>query len=260
MLIKAIAIRHPQIARLAAGEVSIEVKTWRTDYRGELLLVSALTPRIEPAGFAMAIGRLIDCRPMTRGDEEQAGKKRYPQAQAWVFEGVRPIKMFAVKPGLALFEVPLPAFGIKRLAIEPTRAARVSGTRPGDQDGTPGDGQLPTPRVLDVLVLEANAPLGRGMQRWVLEQHKTRVVQSLDRAHTAVRERTPDVVICDYEVGAETTAVFLRMLVRQYPKVRRVLYALSRAEVWQRFIDSTLVHGAVLKPASRQELIDMIAN
>jgi hypothetical protein len=41
--------------------------------------------------------------------------------------------------------------------------------------------------------------------------------------------------------------------------VRRVLYASSRAEVWQRFVDASLVHGAVVKPATRQELIDVIS-
>ncbi|MEO5770152.1 MAG: hypothetical protein ABIS92_17485 [Polyangia bacterium] len=254
MVIKAIAIRHPQIARLAAGEVTIEVKAWRTDYRGDLLLVSALTPRIEPAGHALAVGRLVDCRPMTKGDETAAGKKRYQQAQAWVFEGVRPIKAFPVKPGLALFEVTLPAGGIKRVAMDPSRPPKqVCPPQAGDGE------KIPTPRVLDVLVLEANAPVGRGMQRWVLERHKTRVVHSLDKAHSAIRDRTPDVVICDYEVGTETTAAFLQMLARSYPACRRVLYASSRAEVWQRFIDRTLVHGAVMKPASRKVLIDMIA-
>ena len=36
---KAVAVRQPEITRLAAHEIRIDVKTWRTDYRGPILLV-----------------------------------------------------------------------------------------------------------------------------------------------------------------------------------------------------------------------------
>jgi CheY-like chemotaxis protein len=121
---KAVAIRQPEITRLARGEVTVEVKTWRTDYRGELLLVSALTPRIEPAGYAIAVGRLVDCRPMTRADEKAAGKVSYPQAQAWVFEKVRALKIFPVKVGWNVFDVTVPPFGLQmtKAPIAPANA------------------------------------------------------------------------------------------------------------------------------------------
>lgn len=43
-------------------------------------------------GYAIAIGKLIDCRPMTKDDEEKCFVKYSPNLFCHVYENVRPIK------------------------------------------------------------------------------------------------------------------------------------------------------------------------
>jgi len=69
---RALSVRQPWANMIAPGEKSIETRTWRTGYRGELLVVSSRKPRVEPAGCALAVARLVDCRPMTKDDELKA--------------------------------------------------------------------------------------------------------------------------------------------------------------------------------------------
>jgi CheY-like chemotaxis protein len=259
-----VAVRQPEISRLAAREIRVDVKTWRTDYRGPLLLVSALAPRIEPAGYAIAVARLADCRGMTKADEKAAGKSLYAHAQAWLFEDVQPIKIFPVKVGLQLFEVPIPSFGIqvvskvliapsmawsKRQPRRPVAAAEV------EAPAVPG-GEQPG---LDVLVVDGDPLVARGIQRAVRGQHRVRVVSSTAAALEAVAARVPDVLVCDYELGVESAARLLASIASGYPSVKRILYSSSRPEVWRRHIDRRLVHGSVVKPATREQLMATIA-
>jgi hypothetical protein len=272
--IKAVTVRQPEVTRLAAGEARIEVKTWRTEYRGELLLVSALTPRIEPAGYAIAVGRLVDCRTMTKADEADAGKKLYVRAQSWVLADVRPIKIFPVKIEPDVFDVPIPAFGIQPIAkVALTPPMDWSRKRPGTPNLSPpavAEGASPAdPRPvmppppegtpLDILIVDADPLLARGVQRSVLSHHRVRSVTSCAAALNAVKERTPHVVICDFQVGTESSAPLLRAFACHYPQIRRVLYSSSRRDIWSRTIDEALLHGAVTKPATREQLLALIA-
>jgi CheY-like chemotaxis protein len=276
---RAVTIRQPEVTRLAAGEVRIEVKTWRTEYRGEILLVSALTPWIEPAGYAIAIGRLVDCRPMTRADELDAGKRRYANAQAWVFADVKPIRIFPVKIGRNVFDVLIPSCGIQRIAkvtLTPTMDwSRKRSDSFKHEPPTPGPGpggkarskrairevdQAGQPERLDVLIIDADQLLARGMQRSVLSEHRVRVAPTYSEALTAVKARVPDVVICDFQLAGESSAPLLRALAAKHPQVRRVLYSSSRRNIWTRAIAGELVHGAVTKPATRQQLLALISS
>lgn len=92
---------------IAQGEKTIETRTWRTAYRGKLLIVSSRAPRIEPVGCALAIGNLVDCRPMTQTDEEAARCQVYPGAYAWVLSNIRKVRPFPVKGKLGLYDVEL---------------------------------------------------------------------------------------------------------------------------------------------------------
>src|SRR5439155_3362324 len=69
---KALSVKQPLSNLIASGQKTIEMRTWRTAYRGDLLVVSSKVPKIEPAGYAFAIVRLVDCRPMTMEDEGAA--------------------------------------------------------------------------------------------------------------------------------------------------------------------------------------------
>ena len=102
---KAISLKQPWANLITSGEKTIETREWGTDYRGEILIVSSKLPKIEPAGCAVAVAELADCRPMTRDDEKAACCAIYPNAQAWVLKNIRAIKPFPVKGMLRLYDV-----------------------------------------------------------------------------------------------------------------------------------------------------------
>ena len=70
--------------------------------------MSSKSPKIEPAGCAVAVADLVDCRPMTKADEEAAQCHIYPNAVAWVLTNVRAIEPFPVKGQLGVYEVDVP--------------------------------------------------------------------------------------------------------------------------------------------------------
>lgn len=102
---KAISIKQPWANLIASGQKTIETREWSTSYRGQILLVSSKIPKIEPAGFAVAVADLVDCRVMTKADEDAAQCSIYPNAFAWVLQNVRAIEPFPVKGQLGLYEV-----------------------------------------------------------------------------------------------------------------------------------------------------------
>ena len=102
---KALSVMQPWANLIAAGKKTIETRTWPTNYRGEILVVSSKKPKIEPAGCAVALARLVECRPMTKNDEAAACCEIYPNAFAWVLEDVRPVKPFPVRGQLGVYDV-----------------------------------------------------------------------------------------------------------------------------------------------------------
>jgi hypothetical protein len=73
-----------------------------------LLIVSSQTPKIHPAGCALAVAELLDCHPMTQSDEPAACCARYPGAFSWVMRDIRKIKIFPVRGKLGLYDVSVP--------------------------------------------------------------------------------------------------------------------------------------------------------
>jgi hypothetical protein len=105
-IMKAISVKQPWANMIAEGEKTIETRTWATDYRGNILIVSAKQPNIAPAGYALAIATLEDCRPMSVLDEPAAKSRKVPGAIAWVLGNIRKLKKpFPVQGQLKLFEV-----------------------------------------------------------------------------------------------------------------------------------------------------------
>lgn len=102
---KALSIKQPWANLIASGRKTIETRKWKTDHRGSLLIVSAKQPDIAPAGFALAIATLVDCRPMSVLDEPEAQCRKYDGAYSWVLENIRAIKPFPVRGEIRLFEV-----------------------------------------------------------------------------------------------------------------------------------------------------------
>jgi len=105
---KALSVKQPWANMIASGQKSIETRTWATNHRGLLLIVSSKTPAIAPAGMALAVANLVDCRPMSALDEPSAQCSKYDGAYAWVLERIRAIRPFPVRGQPGLFEVELP--------------------------------------------------------------------------------------------------------------------------------------------------------
>lgn len=126
---KALVVRQPYASAIALGEKSIEYRTWKTDHRGGVLIVSAAKPLIRfpeddedlpgvtlPAGFAFCAVMLEDCRPFTEADLDAAQFDEMPSkpGYAWVLTKPQEIRPFPVKGKQRLFDVhgpflPLPA-------------------------------------------------------------------------------------------------------------------------------------------------------
>lgn len=106
---KALSVKQPWANFIASGKKTIETRRWATDFRGDILIVSAKQPRIEPAGFALALVRLAECRPMTLSDESAALCEVYESAIAWVLRDIRPLRPFRVTGQRGLFDVALDA-------------------------------------------------------------------------------------------------------------------------------------------------------
>ena len=102
---KALSVKQPWANLIRDGKKTIETRTWQTNYRGELLIVSAKLPDIAPAGMAIAVVNLTDCRPMSVLDEPAAMCRKYKGAVAWVLANIREISPFPVRGELGLFDV-----------------------------------------------------------------------------------------------------------------------------------------------------------
>lgn len=104
---KAISVKQPWASLIASGEKTIETRTWPTNYRGDLLIVSSKKPTGQgPTGVALAIVRLYECRLMQISDEDRAQCEWYPGAWAWMLDDIRPIaEPLPVRGNLGLYDV-----------------------------------------------------------------------------------------------------------------------------------------------------------
>lgn len=114
---KALSLRQPYATLIAIGKKTIETRTWSTNYRGKLLIVSSKGKIYKgipyaslfnlklPFGMALATVELIDCRPMKKEDENFALCPYHPDLYAWVLSNIKKIKPFPIKGQLGLFEV-----------------------------------------------------------------------------------------------------------------------------------------------------------
>lgn len=102
---KAISIKQPWANLIADGRKTLEVRSWKTKPRANVVICSSASPVIYPAGFALCVVDIVGCRPMTRGDEDAACVSFAPGANVWVLANVRRINPFPVKGGLGFFHI-----------------------------------------------------------------------------------------------------------------------------------------------------------
>lgn len=105
---KAVSIKPQSVSLIISRIKTLEVRSWRTHYRGPLLIVSSRRPRWDgvPGGMALGLTDLTDCRPMTASDEAAACSVFQPGAYVWVLTNARPLaRPFAVNGRLSLYDV-----------------------------------------------------------------------------------------------------------------------------------------------------------
>jgi hypothetical protein len=135
MKLKALSVKQPFAYLIATGQKTIETRTWKTNYRGDVLICSGKTPHtgtllyferntiistsamryayqhktheLMQMGKALCIARLVGCRKMNDNvsDRVAAWCEYQPDTYAWVFEDVRPVDPFPIKGQLGLWDV-----------------------------------------------------------------------------------------------------------------------------------------------------------
>lgn len=116
---KALSIKQPWASLAAAGHKTIECRTWRTTYRGSLLICSSKGDfeindgLIAPGGMALGVADLVDVHPMTKADLDKAFLPDELQADAlkgfaWVLRKQYEIVPVPIKGRLNLFDADVP--------------------------------------------------------------------------------------------------------------------------------------------------------
>lgn len=115
----ALSWKQPFASLMLHGK--IETRTWSTKYRGWVLICASkvpyhtdqlftiagadqydriwktLDPDEQENGVVIAIGNLVDCRPMTKDDEDRAFVEYYPDLFCHVYENIIPLEPFPWK-------------------------------------------------------------------------------------------------------------------------------------------------------------------
>jgi len=138
---KALSVKQPFAGLIARGIKTLEIRSQKTNYRGELLICSASKPvheltnyyhylgdissilyspesmndRFYQNGLSICKVNLIDCIPFDGTSEqnlaaclEKEAINNYfpkPNYYAWVLEGAKPIEPFRVKGQLGIFNI-----------------------------------------------------------------------------------------------------------------------------------------------------------
>jgi hypothetical protein len=101
----ALSVKQPWANLIAQGRKTLEIRSWSTPARKGVLLCSSASPAIYPAGFAIAVIDIVECRPFARADEDAACVEHIPGMYAWVIANVRRINPIPVKGRLGFFRV-----------------------------------------------------------------------------------------------------------------------------------------------------------
>jgi CheY-like chemotaxis protein len=328
-VVKAVAVREPWASQIVAGATTTAFKSFRTPYRGEILIVCDEEP-----WYGLALAELCDVHSITR--EMNAPLQR---GYAWQFRNVVALSRFPAmhRSGLYTVEVPegalpdglqtpapspireapsgeealkLAVAGDLRLARSGLRRAQggfreltALGAERHEPEGTLAQfagavqeilsktedlvtdmvrldalwrRELAPPTTdadviaelgsssfpvnwrrsrLDILVVEDEPKMARGLQRSLSVEHDVRIASSKRDALAQLRERAPHVLLCDHRLEWQKTDDLFEHVRDNYPRVRRVLYSFSHLEVWNDLLQRKLVDAVVPKSAPRNALL-----
>ena len=101
---KALSVRAPWAQFIASGIKTLEIRSRRCHYRGELLICQS------GGGGAVAIVELCGCRPFTEADDAASGGvwTQHPEARnhfAWEMRVVRRVTSAPIKGKLSFYDV-----------------------------------------------------------------------------------------------------------------------------------------------------------
>jgi len=112
---KTLSLRQPWAGMIATGEKNIETRTWRTLYRGDLLICSSLKfdknatvdwftdPQYFLRGMTICVVDLVDCVPMEGKHVDRACCDVYYGAWAWILENIRVVRNIPIKGSQGIF-------------------------------------------------------------------------------------------------------------------------------------------------------------
>lgn len=106
--VKALSLLPEWAASICDGLKTVEWRTWKTDYRGELL-ICASSRKLKGliSGYALCMVNLVDVVPFTKKHLNGALMDEMPEpaGYAWIIDNVRLIKPFPYKGKLHLYDV-----------------------------------------------------------------------------------------------------------------------------------------------------------
>lgn len=110
---KCLSIKQPHADRIRSGVKTYEIRSWRTHYRGPLLICSGVRhdrrfPEAKslPLGVSIAACELADVVPFEPHMADAACVEWRPGLFAWVLRDVNAVKPVHVKGQLGLFQIP----------------------------------------------------------------------------------------------------------------------------------------------------------
>jgi len=104
---KAISLHQPFASMIAMRSKQIETRSWPTNHRGDLLIVSTRKPELPGflCGYALCIVNVVECRRMIPADESSARCRWKKDLWAWVLSDLRRIEPFRVRGYQGIYEV-----------------------------------------------------------------------------------------------------------------------------------------------------------
>lgn len=101
---RALTVLPPYAMAIWARQKTIEYRTWKTDYRGDILITSSSKHfRDCICGYALCVAELYDITEHIVEDK-RTGELFCPGEYEWHLRNVRPIKPFPIKGKLNLWE------------------------------------------------------------------------------------------------------------------------------------------------------------
>jgi hypothetical protein len=97
---RALSVRPPWAAMIANGSKTLEVRTWRTSYRGMLLICQSR------GGGPVALVNLVDCRVGQSTDVMYTGGVSAVGSFVWQLQLVRRVVGAPIKGRLGFYDVP----------------------------------------------------------------------------------------------------------------------------------------------------------